>query len=61
MGLKLIWDSLAHLEVLEGSSKRDPNKQGLENTLQGTCTGQHDGLSVSVIGVGTLCLLDDKG
>ncbi len=29
-------DCLAHLEVLEGFSKRSPNKQGLERTLWGT-------------------------
>ncbi len=33
LGLNSVQDCLAHLEVLEGSSERGPNKQGLEKYL----------------------------
>ena len=50
LGLQSFWDCLAHLEVFKGFSKRGPNKQGLERTLQSTQVRQHDGLSVLMVG-----------
>ena len=34
LGLKSFRDCLAYLDVLEGSSKRGPNKQGLEKLFR---------------------------
>ena len=50
LGLESFQDCLAHLEVLEGFSKRGPNKQGLERTLWGTQARQRDGSSVLMVG-----------
>ncbi len=50
LGLESFRDYLAHLEVLEGISKRGPNKQGLEKTLWGTRARRRDGLSVLMVG-----------